>query len=275
MGAQHRHALDIGGARRPGDEIDRARPVFRRILPGRAELVAQPREGIFQRAGDLALLHDDDMVVGHEMQRGRRRAAGMQHQCSCLRYPCKSRRHADQILAAARAVVDLQHRSFTPGQGLQQRIGRYAQLRRQVMPCQIIGHLARHILFRRHAVDCHRQRFHLGDEQRDLFGMRDLRALRHQVWCAARDALGHSPRSRRIVDGMLQAGAQSGEDAVAGVHRAAPFLDLYGAMKVLADCGAGKSRPSVQPAASGNDANLPLSVPSIFSKLIATRVPSR
>src|SRR3546814_3428155 len=47
MGAEHRHALDVGGARRTGDEIHRARPVLHPIFIRRlAEFVAQPGEGI-------------------------------------------------------------------------------------------------------------------------------------------------------------------------------------------------------------------------------------
>ena len=65
MRAEQDRLLDVGGARRAGDQVDRARHVALAI--GGADLSPH----LFVVAGDVLRGDDDDMVVGQEVERGR------------------------------------------------------------------------------------------------------------------------------------------------------------------------------------------------------------
>src|SRR5271169_6758449 len=78
--------LDIAGARRAGDEVNRTR---------QPATGSQPIPAILIGGDDLIRTHDDDMGVGQKIQRCRGLGLGDQHQGAGLRYRSEARRQAD------------------------------------------------------------------------------------------------------------------------------------------------------------------------------------
>jgi C4-dicarboxylate transporter DctM subunit len=89
--------LDVGRARRPRDEVDRARQ--------RAALAPQPLPDFLLVRDDVAPIEHRDHVVRREVQRGRRLGTRQHHQAAGLRYRREAGGDADRIFTHCRAMA--------------------------------------------------------------------------------------------------------------------------------------------------------------------------
>ena len=126
VGAKQQGLFDVGGARRAGDEIDRARqragPISR----------AQFGEHAFVIGDDVGGEDDDEMVVGQEVERRRIVGAGDQRQRAGLGDGGEGGADRIEIVALRRSARDFE-RGRRPRQVGEARIVAEAQRRRQVV----------------------------------------------------------------------------------------------------------------------------------------------
>ncbi len=270
--------LDIAGARRAGDEIDRARHCRRPLGPARPQQIP----AVLIARHDLAGTQHDDVRVGKKIERRRRRLARNQHQGAGLRDRREGRGQRHRIARLGLAAADLQQRPLGPGDRIERLVGRHLELGRQVLGGEIARDLTRHVAVG--GDPRHRALHRLGhrDEQIDPRGRVERRRraagdprLRR---CAATRAASSSgafapvtalrPRPRRMPpENVVARGHRVCLATVASARRPAH-------MRKLRPSGAGRSRAWVQPEASGmlrNRPRLPPSQPSIraFSSTIS------
>ena len=184
--AEDERLLDVAGARRAGDQVDRARQ--------RALAVARPElrpDGLVV-AGDVRWRRPRRCGVGQEVERRRIVRARDEHQRAGLgdagermadARPGRRRRRRRALTSIVRPV---------PRQPGEQRIVAHAHRRRQVVVAQVVGDRRRHVASALQRGDGGRDLLRHRAEERDALGRRQLAARRDD---ALRRAV--EPRDRR------------------------------------------------------------------------------
>ena len=217
-------------------------------------------------------------VAGKKLSVVGRPLARPQHQRSGLGNTGEGASDADLVRLLGSAAAKGEKRLVVPRNGIKAHIGRHRRVGRQVVLGEIVGDRPRHIGV---AGDPrHRRRRLLGhvDEQRDLLGARPARTCRHKVHRVSRNSLArHGWRSIAIA--AAQRGAHRGQDILArrGHHAflAAPAWRSRHRLWKVRPCGAGRSRPAVQPEAKGKRRNAPRRRPQAPSRRAASPVARR
>ena len=255
MGAQLDGLLDVGGARGPGDEVDRARQAAAAVE--RAHAVP----GVLVGADHPGGPEHRDMGFGQEVERGRRPRSRDQQQRPGLGDPGKGPGDRDLVGRLGLAGLDLEQGLAIPWQALELRVRRQADSRRQVGGLQVVGDRGRDVLGPGDAGDRGRLLHRHGLEEIDLLGQRDLRARRHRPARRLGKTRFHA-RARRVVPiplPALERAPDGPEDLVAArAHARRPRRRAAQRDWKVRPWGAGKSRARVQPPASGSDRNRPL-----------------
>src|ERR1700726_1572000 len=128
--------LDIASARRPGDQIDRARPFLPRPDEVPAILVARHH---------LPRAQYDDMSVRQEVEGGRRVWPGHEQQGAGLGHRGEAWGQRYRIVRFGPPAADLQQWPLVPRDRVEAWAGRHDQLGRQILRREVARDLARHI----------------------------------------------------------------------------------------------------------------------------------
>jgi hypothetical protein len=105
--------------------------------------LAQQIPAILVARHDLPGAQHDDVGIGQEIERRRRRLARDQHQCAGLGDRREARGQRHRIARLGFAAADLQQRPLGPGQRVERLgIGRHRELGGQVFGGEIARHLA-------------------------------------------------------------------------------------------------------------------------------------
>ena len=273
MGAQKQRLLDVAGARRAGDEIQRPRHLALAVAR------AQHGEDGFHLAADAVGLHHDDVVFRQEVEARRVLRTGDEDQRAGLGDGGLGMGEAVEIVAVADALADGEGRGVEIGVG-EARVFGHSEIGGEIVLAQPAGDLAGQVAIAGDPRGGGVGPLGHADEQRHLLVLGQLAALGHDADGRAGHALLDDAPALGVVGAGAVGAADPAEDGFAGgcAHRLSPVVAwdfwAYCCMKVRPS-GAGRSRHLVQPPASGSEAKRRLRPAASFRSGIAIDTAAR